>query len=88
MEDAEEREGSKEEQILSEVFVSEVLADLSVAGEREVVVGGGVSGLGGGGWSTSGSSPWKVLQSVCALSSNTLTRRTNHKSTDFNRTEY
>lgn len=66
MGEGEDREGSEEEEeeeeILSEVFVSEVLANLSAAGEREVTVGGGgVSGRGEGGWSTSGSSPWKML---------------------------
>lgn len=56
-----------EEELLSEVFVSEVLANLLVAGEREVVVGGGRGGGGGGGEggrgrsSISGSSPWKML---------------------------
>lgn len=60
MEEGEEREELKEEELLSEVFVSEVLANLSVAGEREVVVGG--RGDGGRGRSTiSGSSPWKTL---------------------------
>lgn len=57
MEDGEERE----EEHLSEVFVSEVLANLSVAGEREVVVGGGEVGdgdEGGGRSSMSGSSLW------------------------------
>jgi len=68
----EEGEGGKtEEELLSEVFVSEVLANLSVAGEREVAEGGGDAG--GGRSSVSGSSPWKTLPcSVCALSSNTL----------------
>lgn len=68
MEEGEDREGSEEEEeeeILSEVFVSEVLANLSAAGEREVAVGGGgVSGRGEGGWggwSPSGSRPWKML---------------------------
>lgn len=58
MEDGEERE----EEHLSEVFVSEVLANLSVAGEREVVVGGGEEvgdgDEGGGRSSMSGSSLW------------------------------
>lgn len=56
MEDGEERE----EEHLSEVFVSEVLANLSVAGEREVVVGGevGDGDEGGGRSSMSGSSLW------------------------------
>lgn len=65
-------EGGREElkeELLSEVFVSEVLANLSVAGEREVVIGGG----GGDRVGVSGSSLWKMLsKSVYALSSNTL----------------
>lgn len=43
-----EREELKEE-LLSEVFVSEVLANLSVAGAREVVAGVGEGEGGGGG---------------------------------------
>lgn len=59
MEDGEEKE---REELLSEVFVSEVLENLSVVGEREVVVGGGGGGEGGRGRSSiSGSSPWKML---------------------------
>lgn len=63
MEDGEEREELKEEELLSEVFVSEVLANLSAAGEHEVVVGGGGGGGEGGRGrsSVSGSSPWKML---------------------------
>ncbi len=64
VEEGEEREELNAEELLSEVFVSEVLANLSVAGEREVVVGGG-GGRGGEGGrgrlSISGSSPWKTL---------------------------
>lgn len=62
MEDGEEREREEsKEELLSEVFVSEVLENLSVAGEREVVVGGGGGGEGGRGRSSiSGSSPWKM----------------------------
>lgn len=55
----EEREELKEE-LLSEVFVSEVLANLSVAGEHVVAGGGGVE-EGRGMSSISGSSPWKTL---------------------------
>lgn len=78
-----EREELKEE-LFSEVFVSEVLANLSVAGAREVVAGVGEGG-GGGDWGTgrssmSGSSPWKMLsKSVYALSSNTLREKEGEK---------
>lgn len=57
----EEEEGETEElkeDLLSEVFVSEVLANLSVAGERRVVEGGEA---GAGRSSVSGSRPWKML---------------------------
>lgn len=53
----------EEEELLTEVFVSEVLANMSVAGKCEVF-GGGVGGMGegrGGESSVSGSSPWKML---------------------------
>lgn len=76
------REELKVEELLSEVFDSEVLANLSVAGEREVVVvaGGGEGGAGEEGRgrsSISRSSPWKMLSwSVCALSSSTLREET------------
>lgn len=64
VEEGDEREELKVEELLSEVFVSEVLANLSVAGEHEVVVGGGGGGggeVGRGRSSISGSSPWKML---------------------------
>lgn len=61
--------GARDKGLLSEVFVSEVLANLSAAGEHNVVVGavGGGGGGGGvtaardgveGGSSASGSSRW------------------------------
>lgn len=50
-----------EEELLSEVFVSEVLANLSVAG-KDVVAGGAAGGDEGRGRSRiSGSSLWKTL---------------------------
>lgn len=49
----------EEEELLTEVFVSEVLANLSVAGESDVAEAGGEAG--GGRSSISGSSPWKTL---------------------------
>lgn len=61
MEDGEEREELKVEELLSEVFVSEVLANLSVAGEREVGAGGGGEEGGRGRLSISGSSPWRKM---------------------------
>ena len=56
MEEGEERE----EELLSEVFVSEVLANLSEAGEREEAAGGGDDG-GRDVSSFSASMSWKTL---------------------------
>ncbi|MEQ2262530.1 hypothetical protein XENORESO_014619, partial [Xenotaenia resolanae] len=64
----------EEGELLSEVFISEVLANVSGASEREVTEGGGGEGKAGGGrLRVSGSSSWNMSSlSVYALSSKTL----------------